>query len=92
MTLKWNWRSAGKHEPMARVVVNHYLTRDELIDLLCISSVPTGEELGPRRTMETIRNSLQSALAWEPVEDWWESRTDDPAERAAWAERLIERL
>jgi hypothetical protein len=43
--IAWNWRDKNNGEPMARVTVRHYLTREEMVELLC-AHVSAGRHQG----------------------------------------------
>jgi hypothetical protein len=93
--LRWAWRGKSDGEPMTRIRVEHYATRQDLVDLLCAhANVGTGTKLSRAATLNAIRDALASAPAREPVEFWAET-SYSPAEaeqRVDWATTLVARL
>ena len=92
--IKWNWRRKSDGEPLTCVLVKHYLTRDEMVTLLCAHvTAETGTKLSRQATLDAIRTELASATCLEPIEFWSENWSEEEAgQRQAWAESLITKL
>jgi hypothetical protein len=93
--IAWNWRDKNNGEPMARVTVRHYLTREEMVELLCAHvAAETGTRLSLKATLDAIRAELASAHLLDPVGLWAETFfSDAEAEaRLTWARELVGRL
>lgn len=93
--LRWDrWRRARDQKPLAAVRVDHYLTREEMTDMLCASAwVETGTPLSYSAALEVVRTYLRSAPDMETLESWAENVTDAEAqERRRWAAEQTGRL
>jgi hypothetical protein len=91
--LRW-WPRQSDGTPTTRIRVEHYATRQDLVDLLCsYASVETGTKLSRVDTLDAIRAALRNATALEPVEMWGNSYSQAEAEqRVDWATTLVARL
>lgn len=93
--LNWGtWRRRSNGEPMARVRADHYLTRQDIADILCASSeIETGTRLSTDAIMHYVRQYLSAAPILEPVGDWGHGCTDEEAEeREKWADEQVSKL
>jgi hypothetical protein len=91
----WRWVRKSDGEPMTVLRVDHYLTRDDIVTLLCAGAAPTGVPFNHQETLADVRSTLASA--WEALDAltmWAETRYsgDEAAARLEWARGLAARL
>lgn len=83
---RWKWRHRDSGEPMTLFRVEHHLTREDIADLLCASSVETGYRMSQAIIEHTVHLELRSATALEPVGAWATGYSKEEADaRQEWA-------
>jgi hypothetical protein len=86
MGTRWKWLRPADEEPMDRLRVDFYLTREAYAEHLCASSVPTGAQLGNGPLTEAVREHLKAATRLEADEYWQGNYSgDEVAARVKWA-------
>jgi hypothetical protein len=90
MGARWRWQRPGDEEPMDRLRVDFYLTREDYAGHLCASSIPTGATLGNGPLVEAVRDHLKAATLLEPDESWSENYSEEEtAARVKWADEQV---
>lgn len=90
---RWRWKHRDSGEPMTLFRVEHHVTREDIADLLCISSVETGRRMSQALVEHTVHLELRSATAMEPVETWAVNYSEeDAAARLEWARAQAQRF
>jgi hypothetical protein len=90
---RWRWKQRNSGEPMMMFRVEHHLTREDIADLLCASSVETGTCMSQALVTYTVHLELRSATAMEPVETWAENYAEEEARaRLEWARAQAQRF
>jgi hypothetical protein len=84
---RWKWQQKSTGEAMTVVRVEHYLTRDDIAELLCArTDVETGTRLSQDTLLHYVRLELAAATVLEPVETWPNNYTEEEAGvRREWA-------
>jgi hypothetical protein len=94
--LNWTkWHHRETKEPLAHIRVDHFLSREEIAEILCASAeYETGTRLSTDAIMHCIRGYLKAATAMEPIEFWSDgSYTDEEADaRVKWAQEQVSKL
>ena len=94
--VQWKWRRKSDGEPLTRLVTEHYLTREAIVELLCAGSVETGTRLSQAATLAAVRGTLADAwLEEDTLLMWADTRGGSDAEvkaRYEWARELVARL
>jgi hypothetical protein len=81
---RWRWKHRDTGESMTLFRVEHYLTRDDIAGLLCISSVETGRRMSQALVEHTVHLELSSPT--EPVATWAVNYSQEDADaRLEWA-------
>jgi hypothetical protein len=73
--------------------VEHYLTKDDLVDILASQTqIETGAAVSDRKLLQLVADGLRSAIIMEPYKDWADSfYSDEEAEvRFKWAADLVD--
>jgi hypothetical protein len=92
MTDRWRWRRKSDNEPMARLVISHYMTREDMVLLLCPSDL-FGTEPGVRAILAEVRMVTLAAGVLEPVEQWaWNYSDEEAQARLEWAKKQVAKL
>lgn len=65
---RWRWRQSTTGESMTLFRVDHYLTRDEIAELVCVSDTETGTRMSQALVVYTVHEGLRSALNRESIE------------------------
>jgi hypothetical protein len=87
---RWNWHRKSNREPMTALRVDHYVTREDLAELLCLSDHETGAKLTDRQILDAARDMLRAAGVLEPFETWGNNYSEEEAAaRWKWAEGLV---
>jgi hypothetical protein len=90
---RWKWKHRETGEPMTLFRVEHHLTREDIADLLCVSSVETGTRMSQALVAHTVHLELRIATALEPIETWANSYSDEEADaRLEWARAQAQRF
>jgi hypothetical protein len=90
MARRWKWRRPSDEEPLDRLRIEFYLTREDYEGYLCASGVDTGTQLGDRELVAAVRDHLEAATLLEPDETWADNYSaDEVAEREKWAAELV---
>jgi hypothetical protein len=95
VSIDWTrWRRKRDGEPMAPIMVIHYLTRGDMIELLCSSEFETGTRLPVRAIMAELRMALRVGGTLEPTETWVENcvTAAEAEARRKWAEEQVAKL
>lgn len=79
MAHRWKWLRPGDSEPLDRLRVDFYISREGYTEYLCASGVETGAQLSDWALVEAVRDHLKGATVLEPDEGWSENYSEADA-------------